>query len=146
METISIYYPDKKNHVTKYIDEVTDVFTKINNNNKKSYLIETYSFNNNVYVNIKLLLELLKKDSDIYLRLLKVLEKLENSKNKYRPSRKVRKKICLKLGSKFYRYFSIQPFEDRYCKYRRCDLFMVITSIFLFDCIYFLIFTVYFGY
>ena len=115
METISIYYPDKKNHVTKYIDEVTDVFTKINSNNKKSYLIETYSFNNNVYVNIKLLLELLKKDSDIYLRLLKVLEKLENSKNKYRPSRKVRKKICLMLGSKFYRYFSIQPFEDRYC-------------------------------
>ena len=68
-----------------------------------------------MYVNIKLLLELLKKDSDIYLRLLKVLEKLENSKNKYRPSRKVRKKICLKLGSKFYRYFSIQSFEDRYC-------------------------------
>ena len=46
---------------------------------------------------------------------MKALEKLENSKNKYRPSKKVTKRICLMLGSKFYGYFGIEPFEDRYC-------------------------------
>ena len=46
---------------------------------------------------------------------MKALEKLENSKNKYRPSKKVTKRICLMLGSKFYRYVSIEPSEDRYC-------------------------------
>ena len=115
METISIYYLNKKIHVTKYSNEVTYLFTKINNNNKKSYLIDTYYFNNNVYVNIKLLLDLLKKDSVIYSRLIKALEKLENSKNKYRPSKKVTKRICLMLGSKFYIYISIESFENRYC-------------------------------
>ena len=116
METISIYYPNKKIHVTKYSNEVTYLFTKINNNNnKKSYLIDTYYFNNNVYVNIKLLLDLLTKDSVIYSRLIKALEKLENSKNKYRPSKKVTKRICLMLGSKFYKYISIESFENRYC-------------------------------
>ena len=115
METISIYYPNKKIHVTKYSNEVTYLFTKINNNNKKSYLIDKYYFNNNVYVNIKLLLDLLKKDSVIYSRLIKALEKLENSKNKYRPSKKVTKRICLMLGSKFYKYISIESFENRYC-------------------------------
>ena len=115
METISIYYLNKKIHVTKYSNEVTYLFTKINNNNKKSYLIDTYYFNNNVYVNIKLLLDLLKKDSVIYSRLIKALEKLENSKNKYRPSKKVTKRICLILGSKFYKYISIESFENRYC-------------------------------
>ena len=115
METISIYYLNKKIHVTKYSNEVTYLFTKINNNNKKSYLIDTYYFNNNVYVNIKLLLDLLKKDSVIYSRLIKALEKLENSKNKYRPSKKVTKRICLMLGSKFYKYISIESFENRYC-------------------------------
>ena len=114
METISIYYPNKNIHLSKYSDEVTYVFIKIANN-KKSYLVDTYSLNNNVYTNIKLLLDLLKKDSTIYLRLMKALEKLENSKNEYRPSKKVTKRICLMLGSKFYRYFSIEPFEDRYC-------------------------------
>ena len=74
---------------------------------KKTYLIETYSLTDVVYANIKLLLDLLKKDSDIYLRLLRALEKLENSKNKYSPSKKVIKKVCLMLGSKFNRYFSI---------------------------------------
>ena len=115
METISIYYPNKNIHLSKYSDEVTYVFIKIANN-KKSYLVDTYSLNNNVYTNIKLLLDLLKKDSTIYLRLMKALEKLENSKNEYRPSKKVTKRICLMLGSKFYRYFSIEPFEDRYCE------------------------------
>ena len=115
METISIYYLNKKIHVTKYSNEVTYLYTKINNNNKKSYLIDTYYFNNNVYVNIKLLLDLLKKDSVIYSRLIKALEKLENSKNKYRPSKKVTKRICLMLGSKFYKYISIESFENRYC-------------------------------
>ena len=114
MDTISIYYPNKKIHVTKYSGEVTYVFTKINNN-KKSYLIETYSLNDVVYANIKVLLDLLKMDSHIYLRLLRALEKLENSKNKYSPSKKVIKKLCLMLGSKFYRYFSIETFKGRYC-------------------------------
>ena len=114
METISIYYSNKNIHLTKISNEVTYVFTKIANN-KKSYLVDTYSLNNNVYTNIKLLLDLLKKDSTIYLRLMKALEKLENSKYKYRPSKKVTKRICLTLGSKFYRYFSIELFEDSYC-------------------------------
>ena len=115
METISIYYPNKNIHLSKYSDEVTYVFIKIANN-KKSYLVDTYSLNNKVHTNIKSLLDLLKKDSTIYLRLMKALEKLENSKNKYRPLKKVTKRICLMLGSKFYRYFSIEPFEDRYCE------------------------------
>ena len=80
------------------------------------YLIDIYYFNNNdVYVNIKLLLNLLKGDSVIYSRLIKALEKLENSKNKYHPSKKVTKKICLMLDSKIYRYFSIEPFKNRFC-------------------------------
>ena len=114
METISIYYPNKNIHLTKNSNEMTYVFTKIANN-KKSYLVDTYSLNNKVHTNIKSLLDLLKKDSTIYLRLMKALEKLENSKNKYRPSKKVTKRICLMLGSKFYRYFGIESFEDRYC-------------------------------
>ena len=114
METISIYYPNKNIHLTKNSNEMTYVFTKIANN-KKSYLVDTYSLNNKVHTNIKSLLDLLKKDSTIYLRLMKALEKLENSKNKYRPLKKVTKRICLMLGSKFYRYFNIEPFEDRYC-------------------------------
>ena len=72
-------YLNKKIHVIKYVDEVTYVFTEINNN-KKSYLIDTYSFNKDLYANIKLLLNLLKKGSVILSRLLKALEKLENSK------------------------------------------------------------------
>ena len=114
METISIYYSNKYIHLTKISNEVTYVFTKIANN-KKSYLVDTYSLNNNVYTNIKLLLDLLKKDSTIYLRLMKALEKLENSKNKYRPSKKVTKRICPMLGGTFYRYFGIESFEGRYC-------------------------------
>ena len=74
METISIYYRNKKIYVIKYVDEVSYVFTGINNN-KKSYLIDTYSFNKDVYANTKLLLDLLKKDSVILSRLLKALEK-----------------------------------------------------------------------
>ena len=60
METISIYYPNKNILLRKNSNEVTYVFTKLANN-KKSYLVDTYSLNNNVYTNIKLLLDLLKK-------------------------------------------------------------------------------------
>ena len=60
MEIISIYYPNKNIHVTKYSNEVTYVCIKIANN-KKSYLVDTCSLNNNVYTSIKLLLDLLKK-------------------------------------------------------------------------------------
>ena len=116
METISIYYRNKKIYVIKYVDEVSYVFTGINNN-KKSYLIDTYSFNKDVYANTKLLLDLLKKDSVILSRLLKALEKWENSQNKYRPSRKVSKKICDMLGIKFYRYFNVEPYENSFWGY-----------------------------
>ena len=64
METISIYYPNKNIHLSKYSDEVTYVFIKIANN-KKSYLVDTYSLNKNVHTNIKLLLDLLKKNSNL---------------------------------------------------------------------------------
>ena len=74
METISIYYPNKKIHIMKFVDEVTYVFTEINKN-KKSYLIDTSSFNKDVYANTKLLLDLLKKDSVILPRLSKALDK-----------------------------------------------------------------------
>ena len=114
MNIISIYYPNKKIHVIKYADqgddEITYAHTKITNN-KKSYLIDTYSLKKDIYANIKLLLNLLKKDSVIYSRLVTAFEKLENSKNKYRPSEK---NMCM-LGSKFYRYFSIEPYENRFC-------------------------------
>ena len=108
-------YLNKKIHVIKYVDEVTYVFTEINNN-KKSYLIDTYSFNKDLYANIKLLLDLLKKGSVILSRSLKVLEKLENSKQEISSIRKVSKKICDMLGSsKFYRYFNVEPYENRFC-------------------------------
>ena len=114
MNIISIYYPNKKIHVIKYADqgddEITYAHTKITNN-KKSYLIDTYSLKKDIYANIKLLLNLLKKDSVIYSRLVTAFEKLENRKNKYRPSEK---NMCM-LGSKFYRYFSIEPYENRFC-------------------------------
>ena len=117
MNIISIYYPNKKIHVIKYgdggDDEITYLLIAIANN-KKSYLIDTYSIGKDVYENIKLLLNLLGKDSVIYSRLIKALEKLENSKNKYHPSRKVTKKICDMLGSKFYRYFSVERYENRF--------------------------------
>ena len=74
METISIYYPNKKIRIMKFVDEVTYVFTEINKN-KKPYLIDTSSFNKDVYANTKLLLDLLKKDSVILPRLSKALDK-----------------------------------------------------------------------
>ena len=58
----------------KFVDEVTYVFTEINKN-KKSYLIDTSSFNKDVNANTKLLLDLLKKDSVILPRLSKALDK-----------------------------------------------------------------------
>ena len=120
MNTISNYYPNiKKIHVLKYDDEgddeITYVLTAITNN-KKSYLIDTYSIGKNVYKNIKLLLDLLGENSVIYSRVTKPLEKLENSNNKYCPSRKVTKKIFDLLGSKFYGYFSVEPYEKRFCE------------------------------
>ena len=104
MNTISVYYPNKKIHVIKYgdgeDDEITYVLTAITNN-KKSYLIDTYSIKKDTYANIKLLLNLLKGGSIIYSRLIEALKKLENSRNKYHPSRNVTKKMCNMLGSKF---------------------------------------------
>ena len=118
MNTISVYYPNKKIHVIKYgdgeDDEITYVLTAITNN-KKSYLIDTYSIKKDTYANIKLLLNLLKGGSIIYSRLIEALKKLENSKNKYHPSRKVTKKICDMLASKFYRCVTIEPYENRFC-------------------------------
>ena len=64
METISIYYPNKNIHLTKNSNEMTYVFIKIANN-KKSYLVDTYSLNKNVHTNIKLLLDLFKKNSNL---------------------------------------------------------------------------------
>ena len=69
-----------------------------------------------MYKTIKLLLDLLGKNSVIYSRVIKALEKLENSNNKYCPSRKVTKKICDMLGSKSYGYFSAEPYEKRFCE------------------------------